>query len=134
MISIGPVTLDPKTRMVTTDRGTVMLTGMERDVLHAIMSAKGETVRIETLIMTLYPNPNNECENSGQVVRVILSKTRRKLRSIGVDEFVKNVWGDGYRVIGEPQHMVAVPAEHLAAVNAFLRRLETGPSSAERSA
>jgi DNA-binding response OmpR family regulator len=75
------------------------LTRQQTTILATVTAAQGRTVPRDTVIGALYPDPNNEPEAAGDVLKVQLCRLRKKLRGSGVE--IRTVYGRGLVALGE---------------------------------
>lgn len=91
VVSIGPVTLDPRAARVTLNGQPVALTGHEYRVLSYLMHHAGKTVSRSELIEHVYAQ---DFDRDSNTIEVFVGRLRRKL---GAD-LIETVRGLGYRV------------------------------------
>lgn len=75
----------------------VRLTPQECRILSILLGGHGNVVRHDTLISAMYfQDPDAEVEQANNLVKVVLSKIRKKVSAI--DMVIGTAWGRGYFV------------------------------------
>ncbi len=92
-LAVGEVRLDPGTRSVVVAEVALELTTSEFDLLEVLLGRAGEVVSRDTLCREALGRRHNPLDRS---VDVHVSSVRRKLRSVGVENSIKTVRGEGY--------------------------------------
>ena len=87
------VKLVPDYRALAIDGAMIQFTGKEFAVVERLHRSFGRAVSKDSLMMAMYPNPDEEPEGNSDFVSIILHKVRRKLAWSRVA--IANVWGFG---------------------------------------
>ena len=95
-IRVGPLTLDPFDRSVSSEGGSAMLTDGEFTILKALIGAPGTFVPKDELLRALYCNDQPPAET--RIVEVYVSNIRRKLRDLCEEEWILNARGRGWKL------------------------------------
>jgi two-component system response regulator CpxR len=96
-LQVAGLTLDLRSRQVTTDSGTLPLTGTEFELLHSLLSASGEVVTREVLSREALGRGLLPYDRS---IDTHISNLRRKLENAGVESpRIQNQRGIGYRML-----------------------------------
>ena len=80
----------------------MFLTGKGYSVLQSLMHRKGTALTKETIMKQLY-NRNDAPET--KIIDVFVCKLRRKLANAGAKNLITTIWGRGYRIGTEPDHL-----------------------------
>ncbi len=73
----------------------IKLTHTEFDLLHLLMKNRGKVFTREQLIEYIW---GIEFNGEDRTIDSHIKNLREKLRSVGVDELIKTVWGVGYKI------------------------------------
>lgn len=94
VITVGPMTLNLDTKMVTVDGNAVHLTGKEYQMLELLSLRKGLTLSKEMFLDHIYGGRDEPCL---KIIDVFMCKLRRKLGA-AIEGFqpIETVWGRGY--------------------------------------
>jgi DNA-binding response OmpR family regulator len=95
VLRAGDLLIDPRTRVVSTDRGSVRLTGREFDLLRYLASHPGETFTREQLMTAVwgYAIPGDT-----STVTVHMRRLRTKVeRDPSRPRHLVTAWGTGYK-------------------------------------
>ncbi len=108
---IGAVEINMNAKKIFAKGKPVMLTKKEYQIAEILALRKGAVLSKEAILDHLYggldePNP--------KIIDVFICKIRKKLQSMGVDDFIETNWGRGYMVI---DHRQDVPAAQSSGLN-----------------
>lgn len=95
MISVGPVTVDPRSRMVQVNGLPVRLTPLEFRLLNYLFHHRGRAVPQVELAENLYAH---DCERDSNVIEALIRRLRRKLNA----DIIETRRGFGYIVRAMP--------------------------------
>ena len=108
-LRIGSVEVDMNAKKILANGKAVTLTKKEYQIAEILALRKGNVLSKEAILDHLYggldePNP--------KIIDVFICKIRKKLQSMGVDDFIETNWGRGYMVIDHRAEFgaAAVPA------------------------
>ncbi len=95
-LRIGAVEIDMNAKKIFAKGKAVTLTKKEYQIAEILALRKGNVLSKEAILDHLYggldePNP--------KIIDVFICKIRKKLQSMGVDDFIETNWGRGYMVI-----------------------------------
>lgn len=90
--------IDPQTRQVVLGGRELKLTPKEFDLLFCLASNPGQVFSREQLYAQIWDEYS--AYNVDEVVKAQIKSLRRKLSDVG-KEYIKNVWGIGYRFLDE---------------------------------
>jgi len=96
-LQLGPLELDPATRLARLDGSPLELTRTEFGLLHLLLRNRGRAFSREYLHEAVWGEPSVEGDRS--VDNAIL-RLRKKLGALG--DAVETVWGVGYRLAARP--------------------------------
>jgi DNA-binding response OmpR family regulator len=103
VLEAGPVRIDTRTRDVRVDGRRIHLSQKEYELL---VQLAGEPERVFTKKELLYEVWDYRAPARTRTLDSHASRLRRKLRDAGTgDALVENVWGVGYRLLGELPEM-----------------------------
>jgi two-component system cell cycle response regulator CtrA len=115
-LCIGSVEINMNAKKIFAKGKPVTLTKKEYQIAEILALRKGAVLSKEAILDHLYggldePNP--------KIIDVFICKIRKKLQSMGVDDFIETNWGRGYMVIDHrqdaaglgPQLPAAAPAK-----------------------
>jgi len=96
VLSIGAVEINMNAKKIYAKGKPVTLTKKEYQIAEILALRKGAVLSKEAILDHLYggldePNP--------KIIDVFVCKIRKKLQSMGVDDFIETNWGRGYIVI-----------------------------------
>lgn len=91
--------IDPKTRQVLLAGKNLRLTRKEFDLLYYLASNPGQVFSREQLYNQVWDD--HTIHNVDEAVKAQIKTLRKKL-SVAGNEYIKNVWGIGYRFHSEP--------------------------------
>ena len=95
-LTIGGISLDDRTKTVTVEGEPVSLTPTEYAILHLLMSNPGRVFSAEEIYQRVWDSDAYAVENT---VMVHIRHLREKMAgSMGKTDFIKTVWGVGYKV------------------------------------
>jgi two-component system copper resistance phosphate regulon response regulator CusR len=94
-LEVGPVALDASSRQVRAGDVDIELTRAEYKLLEALMMSRGRVLSKSQLIDRIHDSNANVSDN---VVEVLISGLRKKLREAGIEDFVKTKRGFGYTI------------------------------------
>jgi two-component system, cell cycle response regulator CtrA len=105
-LRIGSVEINMNAKKIFANGMPVTLTKKEYQIAEILALRKGAVLSKEAILDHLYggldePNP--------KIIDVFICKIRKKLQSMGVNDFIETNWGRGYMVIDHRQN-VAGPA------------------------
>jgi OmpR-family two-component system manganese-sensing response regulator len=92
-LKIGDVALDQQNRLVTVDNCSLRLMPKEAALLEYLMRNPNEILSSKRLLSAVWPSGKGGSEGA---VRTFMGSLRKKLQSIGKDDFIKTVLGSGY--------------------------------------
>jgi two-component system cell cycle response regulator CtrA len=95
-LRIGAVEINMNAKKIYANGKPVTLTKKEYQIVEILALRKGAVLSKEVILDHLYggldePNP--------KIIDVFICKIRKKLQSLGVDDFIETNWGRGYMVI-----------------------------------
>jgi two-component system cell cycle response regulator CtrA len=96
VLRIGAVEINMNAKKIYANGRPVTLTKKEYQIAEILALRKGAVLSKEAILDHLYggldePNP--------KIIDVFICKIRKKLQSLGVDDFIETNWGRGYMVI-----------------------------------
>ncbi|HLR92270.1 MAG TPA: response regulator transcription factor [Atopostipes sp.] len=94
-LSVDDVILKPAESMLSASGETVDLTNNERKIMEILFHHKGEFVTREAIMTALWEDESFIDDNT---LAVNIARLRKKLKSIGQDDFIKTKKGVGYAV------------------------------------
>lgn len=99
-LCIGSVEINMNAKKIFAKGKAVTLTKKEYQIAEILALRKGAVLSKEAILDHLYggldePNP--------KIIDVFICKIRKKLQSMGVDDFIETNWGRGYMVIDHRQ-------------------------------
>ena len=99
-LRIGSVEINMNAKKIYAKGKPVTLTKKEYQIAEILALRKGVVLSKEAILDHLYggldePNP--------KIIDVFICKIRKKLQSMGVDDFIETNWGRGYMVIDHRQ-------------------------------
>lgn len=99
-LRIGSVEINMNAKKIFAKGQPVTLTKKEYQIAEILALRKGAVLSKEAILDHLYggldePNP--------KIIDVFICKIRKKLQSMGVDDFIETNWGRGYMVIDHRQ-------------------------------
>jgi DNA-binding response OmpR family regulator len=100
ILSDGPLSIDVRRRIVKVAKKEVMLTPKEFNILHFIMTRKGEVVSREDIKSHLWKDA--QLYAWSRVIDVHIQHIRHKLDSDDPERFIETVPGLGYRLKAKP--------------------------------
>lgn len=92
-LRVGDLVLDPMTRTVTADGGTVQLKPKECSLLEFLLRHPNQTFHSKDLLEAVW---SSESDASSDSVRTWMKFLRGQLKSIGKSDLIKTVLGSGY--------------------------------------
>lgn len=95
IISIGPVSLNPASRIIAAGGRQLQLTPKENAILEYLMRHKNRPFSALRLLNSVWPS---DSEVSVDNVRVLVANLRQKLAAAGCADFVKTIHNAGYVV------------------------------------
>ena len=100
VLSIGNIEINMNAKKIYAKGKPVTLTKKEYQIAEILALRKGAVLSKEAILDHLYggldePNP--------KIIDVFICKIRKKLQSLGVDDFIETNWGRGYMVIDHRQ-------------------------------
>lgn len=98
-VRIGPVTLDTARRELLIEGQGLHLTHAEYNVIEQLIQKRGRVLSKAQLLDGIHDSDTHATSN---LVEVIVSGLRKKLRSAGVEELIHTRRGFGYYVDAEP--------------------------------
>jgi two-component system cell cycle response regulator CtrA len=98
-LRIGAVEINMNAKKIYAHGKPVTLTKKEYQIVEILALRKGAVLSKEAILDHLYggldePNP--------KIIDVFICKIRKKLQTLGVEDFIETNWGRGYMVIGHP--------------------------------
>ncbi len=90
---IDGVTLDPRTRVLSSDSGNITLRAKEAALLEFLMRHPNDVFTAQELLNAVWPS---DSEGSCETVRTWMMHLRKKLDEIGEKDMIKTVKGMGY--------------------------------------
>ncbi len=108
-LRIGSVEINMNAKKIFAKGKPVTLTKKEYQIAEILALRKGVVLSKEAILDHLYggldePNP--------KIIDVFICKIRKKLQSMGVDDFIETNWGRGYMVIDHRREPTIEPAQH----------------------
>jgi len=94
----GPITADLATRRVAVDGATVALAGKEYELLLKLMTDPTRVFTKEQLLREVW---GFRSLGRTRTLDSHASRLRRKLSAAATGPFVVNLWGVGYRLLGD---------------------------------
>jgi two-component system cell cycle response regulator CtrA len=99
-LCIGSIEINMNAKKIYAKGKPVTLTKKEYQIAEILALRKGAVLSKEAILDHLYggldePNP--------KIIDVFICKIRKKLQSLGVDDFIETNWGRGYMVIDHRQ-------------------------------
>jgi two-component system cell cycle response regulator CtrA len=121
-LRIGAVEINMNAKKIYAKGQPVSLTKKEYQIAEILALRKGNVLSKEAILDHLYggldePNP--------KIIDVFVCKIRKKLQTMGVDDFIETNWGRGYMVIDQrfdaaaDAHMPVLPETDTARVRAI---------------
>lgn len=105
LVDVGQAQIDVMARTVTVSGQEVRLSPLEYEIFEALALRAGKAMSHERLMDQLYAWEN---EPDGKIIRVYLSKIRRKLTAAGASgTMIETHWGRGYQIACEEDAAVA---------------------------
>jgi DNA-binding response OmpR family regulator len=95
VLTVGDLTLDPRSQRVTRNQRTVMLTPIEYLILEVLMRHAGEVVTRQAIAESVWPIDRKQLLNT---LEVHISCVRRKIEVRGAPRLIHTIWGRGYRM------------------------------------
>lgn len=95
LISVGPVTVDPRSRLVQVNGAPVSLTPLEFRLLNYLFHNRGRAVPQTELSENLYAH---DCERESNAIEALMGRLRRKLKA----DVIETRRGFGYIVKATP--------------------------------
>lgn len=105
--TLGALSIDPHRRQVRVDGQLVNLTKSEYNLLLALAVEPDACVTYEDLVRNHYDIPMDWDEFDLPKTRTIASTVVRLRKKLGCPEFVKTVWGVGFRLVEPAEAEVA---------------------------
>jgi DNA-binding response OmpR family regulator len=96
-IMIGPLTLDVKSKTLKNKDRIIELTHKEFDLLSFFISNKNKVITKDAIVEHLWGNNNIYMVTNYDFIYTHVKNVRRKLMSEGCSDFIKVVYGMGYR-------------------------------------
>jgi two-component system cell cycle response regulator CtrA len=117
-LCIGSIEINMNAKKIYAKGKAVTLTKKEYQIAEILALRKGAVLSKEAILDHLYggldePNP--------KIIDVFICKIRKKLQSMGVDDFIETNWGRGYMVIDHRQDAGADTMPQTAAVAADIK-------------
>jgi two-component system cell cycle response regulator CtrA len=108
-LRIGSVEINMNAKKIFAKGKPVTLTKKEYQIAEILALRKGVVLSKEAILDHLYggldePNP--------KIIDVFICKIRKKLQSMGVDDFIETNWGRGYMVIDHRREAGMDSAQH----------------------
>jgi len=105
-LHIGSVEINMNAKKIFAKGKPVTLTKKEYQIAEILALRKGAVLSKEAILDHLYggldePNP--------KIIDVFICKIRKKLQSMGVDDFIETNWGRGYMVVDHRPSGVSAP-------------------------
>ena len=91
-LSVGPVRLDVKARVLTVRKVSVLVSAREAELLVLLMRRPGRAFSVEELSGSMWPGR----ETGPNSLAVLVASVRRKLAEAGQPGFIRTVRGFGY--------------------------------------
>ena len=98
IVKVGPVTLDAPRRHVQAGESKLELTRAEYNILEQLMLRPGHVLSKSHLLDWIHDSNTDATSN---LVEVLVSGLRKKLRQAGIEDFLKTKRGFGYYVESE---------------------------------
>jgi DNA-binding response OmpR family regulator len=95
ILTVGPITLDPRTRAVSVNGIPVALTPLEFRLMNYLFHNRGRVVSQSELSENLY---SHDSERDSNAVEALVGRLRKKLKT----DLIETKRGFGYLVPGEP--------------------------------
>jgi two-component system, cell cycle response regulator CtrA len=92
-LSVGPLTLNLDSRVVTINDETVRLSKKEFSILELLTLRRGTVLTKEAFLSHLYDGKD---EPEIKIIDVFICKLRKKLAEAGANSLIETVWGRGY--------------------------------------
>ena len=99
-VTVGPLTLDERTRELFIDDRHVPLTAREFALLDYLVTRPGRLVSREEIARHVWDDTYAPLSN---VIDVYIQRLRRKIDTPGRPSLIKARRGEGYQLLGEPQ-------------------------------
>jgi two-component system cell cycle response regulator CtrA len=93
-LRIGKVILDLNGKRIYVDGQAVKITRKEYQIIE-ILALRNGSISKEAILDHLYPSHEGK---STKIVDVFICKIRRKLKSVGIADFIETQWGMGYHL------------------------------------
>ncbi len=93
LLEAGPLKLNPIARTLSASGTPVFLTAKEFAVLELFLLRRSHVLSREKIAEHIYPE---DSEQGSNVIDVFINKLRRKLESVGADELIETIRGEGY--------------------------------------
>lgn len=94
-VSVGNLSVDPRTRRALVDGREVPLTAREFDVLAYLVHRAGESLSKHRIIEGVW---SDDFDGDPNIVEVYIGRLRRKLASLGCRAVIATLRGAGYRL------------------------------------
>ena len=94
-VSVGNLTVDPRTRRALVDGREVPLTAREFDVLAYLVHRAGESLSKHRILEGVW---SDDFDGDPNIVEVYVGRLRRKLASLGCRAVIVTMRGAGYRL------------------------------------
>ncbi len=94
VLTVGPISLDTSSQIVSINDKNVTLTSFEYRLLELLVRNQGSVIGKQTITDYLYPHGDDHDSN---VLEVLIGRLRRKLDPDGVLNPIQTVRGRGYR-------------------------------------
>lgn len=95
VLTVGDLTLDPRSQRVMRNQQPLMLTRIEYLILEVLMRHAGEVVTRNAIAESIWPTERKQLLNT---LEVHISGVRRKIEVRGAPRLIHTVWGRGYRM------------------------------------
>jgi DNA-binding response OmpR family regulator len=95
VLSVGDLTLDPRSQRVTRNQQTIGLTRIEYVILEVLVRHAGEVVTRNAITESVWQTEREQLANS---LEVHVSRLRRKIDVRGAPRLIHTIWGRGYRI------------------------------------
>lgn len=94
-VSIGKVEVNMSAKKLYANGKPITLTRKEYQIAEMLALRKGMVLSKEAILDHLYSGMD---EPNPKIIDVFVCKIRKKLQSVGVDDFIETNWGRGYMV------------------------------------
>ena len=94
-LEIGPVALDSSSRQIKVGGLELQLTRAEYKCLEGLMMSRGRVLSKAQILNWIHDSSSDVSEN---VVEVLVSGLRKKLRQVGLSDFIRTKRGFGYYI------------------------------------